>query len=276
MPLTEDELQIYSQRVKTGAIAFDRLWEHCEPAVRGVLRYYGGAAEEVKDTLGETYLRAWTRCRTYDPDIASFCTWVKTIAVNKLKDLFRKTGRRQELIILQSEFPDLTDEDGDDASFDIGLQEDPGQLSPEDAVIKFEQSQTLLCCLFTKGGPPHHTLAFLFNKLLCYGPKRIVEEISDTELFELAERGRTEYREQSGIPARWIDPCFKILDVQLTRSAEEVNHGGHPGDPSPLAVVVGRTMLNEYYGKDPEHDISQWSYRVAKKVLKAYLSGRCP
>jgi hypothetical protein len=138
------------------------------------------------------------------------------------------------------------------------------------------------------GGRPHQVLAYLFSNVLEYGPTRVVEELSEIPLFELARRAEEEYIEQSGLPPIVVVPSFQSLHGTMGKTVGEVNPSpaeagrenveapavprlpqGPP--PPPLTAIVGSTAMRDYYrSDDPKDRVAQWSSRVMQRVKRHF------
>lgn len=78
-------------RAKTGDRgAFEALVRRHKEKLHGFVRRYTGSADDTYDVLQNTFVAAWLGLRRYDPK-RSFLPWLRTIALNKARDL----GRRQ-------------------------------------------------------------------------------------------------------------------------------------------------------------------------------------
>jgi RNA polymerase sigma-70 factor (ECF subfamily) len=75
---------------------FERYRSKLEPFA---LRYFRGkrdARDLAHDALSETFIRAWTNLSSFDPERASFSTWIHTIAQNARRSRYNR-GRPQSI-----------------------------------------------------------------------------------------------------------------------------------------------------------------------------------
>jgi len=122
-----------------------------------------------------------------------------------------------------------------------------------------------------KGGCPHQLIAFGFNKLLCYGPQRITNELSQERLGSLFEELKNKYSQKSSVPQGIIDICFRPLEKKLAKSFSQIRD---PRDsfairfPCTSTQPTRETCLLCYYGSDPEANISDWCNKVKEKTIR--------
>lgn len=84
----------HSTRANDEEREFGRLYRESYPLVYNYVRCRMGDADAAEDVVAEAYLRAARAFRTFDPARAKFSTWVTQIAVNCMKDHYRR--RRPE------------------------------------------------------------------------------------------------------------------------------------------------------------------------------------
>jgi len=128
---------------------------------------------------------------------------------------------------------------------------------------------------FSQGGPPHQLITFGFNKLISnWGPQDIVKELSLVLLQELTDKLISDYEEESELPAYIVKNCFKPLKDNMDKKVKEVLQDKVSRDTyiKMMENKVGKTVLNNYYGKDPEHNISDWSNKVMKRIRRLIKS----
>jgi hypothetical protein len=134
-----------------------------------------------------------------------------------------------------------------------------------------EKCEIFIKITFFQGGPPHQLVIFGFNKLLSgWGPKDIVRELSSLSLKDLSEKLILDYKEESYLPDYVIEDCFKPLKDKMGKRVEEVLEDRDSKDNyiKILKIRVGESILRSYYSKNPEHNISDWSNKVRKRVLR--------
>lgn len=140
-------------------------------------------------------------------------------------------------------------------------------MSPEEPLEKYE---LFLKITFKEGGHPHQLVAFGFNKLLTgWGPKEIVEKLSSKSLKTLADKLIMDYKEESKLPGYIVNYAFKPLKGKMDKKVEDVleKRDSKNKYKKLLKKKVGGTKLKDYYGNNPEHNISDWSDKVGKRVL---------
>jgi len=77
-------------------VAFQNLFDHFGPRVKGYLMRLGAGAAVAEDLAQEAMLLVWRKADLFDPSKASASTWIFTIARNLRIDAIRKE-RRPEL-----------------------------------------------------------------------------------------------------------------------------------------------------------------------------------
>jgi RNA polymerase sigma-70 factor (ECF subfamily) len=78
----------------TKAEAFTRLYEEHVGALFNYCLYRVGDPAVAEDLTADIFERAWRARRRYDPDRASFATWLFAIARRRVIDWQRRQGRR--------------------------------------------------------------------------------------------------------------------------------------------------------------------------------------
>ncbi len=103
----EDDLQVI-QRVREGDVdAFRTLVKRYEGPLFRFVRNLVEHAEDSDDVAQETFLAAFAKLDSYDPDRAKFSTWLFTIARNKCLNLLKRKGPFSSDTIAES--PDWRD-----------------------------------------------------------------------------------------------------------------------------------------------------------------------
>jgi len=134
--------------------AFGELVRRYQSPVRGFLTRLGGGDSHLADDLAqETFLKAWTKLRTYRGG-AKFSTWLFGIAYNE----FRMAARARKEIALEdlADPPPEAETTGTDASsrLRLDLTEALKRISSE------ERAAILLCC---QNGLSHEEAAQILN-----------------------------------------------------------------------------------------------------------------
>ena len=73
--------------------AFERLFNHFAPKVKGFLMKSGTDGAMVEECVQEVMATVWNKAHLFDPTRASAATWIFTIARNKKIDALRKQRR---------------------------------------------------------------------------------------------------------------------------------------------------------------------------------------
>jgi RNA polymerase sigma-70 factor (ECF subfamily) len=110
-----------------------------------------GIAEEV---VQETFLALWNRALSFDPEVASLGTWLRSIARNRAIDRLRSAGRRVRLVAL----PGGAGEDGQAAAalerLDPDLAVIGGSARDPDPVVAAEAGATRAAIAAALGAMP--------------------------------------------------------------------------------------------------------------------------
>lgn len=93
-----DERAIVERAMTGDKRAFERLYRHYAPVLFSyVLVPMLGDKDDAHDCLRETFISAHKALPRYEWRGTSIYPWLKTLAKNKARDLFRASGRRQRL-----------------------------------------------------------------------------------------------------------------------------------------------------------------------------------
>ncbi|WP_172303962.1 RNA polymerase sigma factor [Pseudenhygromyxa sp. WMMC2535] len=93
-----DERAIVERAMEGDKRAFERLYRHYAPILFSyVLVPMLGNRDDAQDCLRETFISAHRALPRYEWRGSSIYPWLKTLAKNKARDLFRASGRRQRL-----------------------------------------------------------------------------------------------------------------------------------------------------------------------------------
>ncbi len=152
----------------------------------------------------------------------------------------------------------------------------------------------LLIVAFWKGGYPHEIMVFMFNKLFdrdavtetfaqgparsgkkAWPPRRIVKEKSERLLWHFCMDLEREYIFSSSLPRENVSACFQLLYRRMVFPLDKIIK---PEDQTArkrwkdvLKRPVAETTLRHYYGKKPDADISNWSYKVLRRVRRVIV-----
>jgi len=133
--------------------AFQALFRHFAPRLKGFVMRQGTAPQLAEDVIQETMVRVWRKARQFDPAKASASTWIFTIARNIRIDLIRKANRPE---------PDMNDPafvpDPEPHPQDIlSREQDANRLREIVAALPAEQQDVLRLAFFEE--KPHPDVA---------------------------------------------------------------------------------------------------------------------
>ncbi|MBW7973188.1 sigma-70 family RNA polymerase sigma factor [Bradyrhizobium sp. BR 10289] len=120
--------------------AFERLFEHFAPRVKGLMLKAGCSFDEAEEIAQNTMIAVWRKAHQFDPATAGAPAWIFTIARNLRIDLFRRKARAERLDTAadppdapdQTETADILISRGQDAArITSAIQ----QLSPEQSRV---------------------------------------------------------------------------------------------------------------------------------------------
>ena len=149
----------------------------------------------------------------------------------------------------------------------------------------FDNYSKYLYLVLKEGGYPHEIICYFFLKTLPdWTPKKIVEHFSDKSLNDLCAYIEHNYLvpeivySDHSFPAdndswdRIIILCFRNLRITLSQRVQEIikpkhNDAWHRWS-SILSKTTADTSLPDYFGKSPEHDISNWANNVKNSIMK--------
>ena len=73
--------------------AFERLFEHFAPRVKGLMLKAGASSDDAEEIAQETLLAVWRKAAQFDPASAGASAWIYTIARNLRIDAVRRATR---------------------------------------------------------------------------------------------------------------------------------------------------------------------------------------
>jgi len=270
--------------------AFTAFYEEYSRPVLGYIRSFivrrdGYISHDEVDAIAlETWLRVWQKIADYDPDKGQFLHWVFGFCKYIILDYLRQNGRKNDIRLLIAENPEL-EKDFISQIPDSKPGPDEAIICAEDTVCLHERYLTCLNVLMQEGGYPHQIIAFAFNQLIFAGDSyqgrhngyagRVVRELSDIPLVHLCARLEAEYlRHFATEDVQDIRRCFEPLRLRMDCRVKDVisdNPSRARLGREILEMKLGDTILKQYYGKDPEHNISDWSNKIKQKVLRCML-----
>jgi DNA-directed RNA polymerase specialized sigma24 family protein len=263
----QEILKLVKQASQGNKEAYEELHQRYKKTVRGRISsscfYRDDAIDDIEQ---DTWEIVWEKISTYEPEQSSFYTFVCFWANIMLKRYFSK---RREVPIST-----LVPQDCDVTAQDI-LENllSKAKIFPSDELLaKYEQ---FLRLTFSKGGPPHQLISFGFNKLLYgWGPQEIVEKLSPVLLERLTDQLISSYKEESCLADYIVKDCFNPLKQKMSEKVKNVLEDQVSRDTYAklLESKAADTVLKDYYGRDPEHNISDWSNKVGKRVARLSAS----
>lgn len=281
--------EILVEEVKNGNNeAFEKLIKKYEITIRNKIRVKVMKEEKIDEIYNETLIQIYTSIEKYDSQKGGFYNYVWKAADLMVKRYF--SSRKDEQLV-------------EEALHELGKYKLGGRIKEEEGKKELEKkdqetvNRRFKALLETcKSGEvvstsaeekyinenistdriiyeycfdelkklknSHKTIVFLLNKVVYSSkyenksgnPKEIVERFSDKKLYDILSDLKDEYKRISDLPSDVIEKRFEPLEKKLN---EEEN-----------GIKLGDKLLKEYYNKNPEKDISEWSYRVGEKLKK--------
>lgn len=90
----EDDSVLATRAARGDDRAFAILVERHKEGLYRLLRRYTGEPEDAYEATHEAFIAAWGALKRYDPQ-RPFAAWLRTIAINKARDLGRRTAVRR-------------------------------------------------------------------------------------------------------------------------------------------------------------------------------------
>lgn len=132
-----DEARLASLLVAVGsrrdADAYDRLFGHYAPRVKGFLIRTGLGEGAAEDCMQDVMVAVWRKAHLFDPARAGASTWIFSVARNRKIDLQRRARRPEPEDLPWGPEPDLDQADA------IAMQEDTRRLA--DAIAQLPPAQ---------------------------------------------------------------------------------------------------------------------------------------
>jgi RNA polymerase sigma-70 factor (ECF subfamily) len=88
-----DDLDLVRDVARGDQSAFAQLVGRHVAAVRSVALRFTGSTADADDVAQDVFLKVWTHASGFDPEKASFTTWLHRIAANRCFDLLRSRRR---------------------------------------------------------------------------------------------------------------------------------------------------------------------------------------
>jgi len=234
--------------------------------------YYGGFNRSIRalsreELHNELWARLWRNLKNYDMEKANFYTWMKTIAVNLMRDR-AKEEKKQVADHLDDPLRSQEDEDGDSM---LDKTPDTGR-TPDQYAVDLLCQQDYLSVLFSECGYPWQLLCAGF-RMLEQTPKEIAAQYADKTLDELFVELKNEFSSKSQRTAEELADCFTALESSLGQPLENAfpqrdKHYAKVFEPF-LHRRAGELKLALFFGDKPEKNISDWHSRVMGRLKKS-------
>jgi len=279
----KETLNLIEEFLKGDKRAYEELYLRYKNSIRGYIagrcfwigQNVKGIAEKdvdprIKDMEQNTWKEMLQKISTYDSSKASFYTFICYWANIIIK-------RYSFRAVIEMPISALKDQDGEETDEEfLGRIGGQTQIFPSDECL--DKYNEFLEITFSQCGPPHQLITFGFNKLIDWGPQDIVKELSLVLLRELTERLISDFEGESKLPAYIVRNCFKPLKDKMDKKLKEVLEDEVSKNTyiNLIENKTGKTVLKNYYGKDPEHNISDWSDKVLKRIRRLTKSSAAP
>ena len=243
----ESEQELITRAKSGDQRAFGDLWGRYQEAVKGYIAARVDDGVEVEALVNDVALMVWQKISSYS-ECWKFYTFARYWAGIVVPRYYRRQGRWMSFHLLLDDItkgPPETRLAGAGGLEDLVVQEDQGEA------LSSQEHANLLKIALTNGGKPHQIICFAYCKLIKgWSPQRIVRDLSDMKLSEIEQRLEQDYLRESGLPATVVTTCFSPLRMAVSGQA-------------------GMTCLRNYYGANPEDNVSDWAYKVRNKTLRA-------
>lgn len=233
--------------------------------VRGYCRARTRNALDAEEVEQNTWDAIYSNLEGYDPGRGPFVAFAKYRVHLALLDYYRKSPY---VVLLLSEllrrYPDARHEE---EVLELIAQ---ASIDSKDLPLELLEPkcyEALLRTTFSISNPPHQLIAFGYCQLLEWKPAELVAERSDHRLEDMVKELQARYQEIAAIPQDRVAPLFAQLHKKLKLRVEEVVHpSAHAAYEDLLHRIAGETTLRDYYSKEPTANVSDWVYRVKRRV----------
>jgi RNA polymerase sigma-70 factor (ECF subfamily) len=147
-----DELLVAVGRMRDRQ-AFQTLFEHFAPRIKGYLLRLGAGASLADDLAQEAMLTMWRKAALFDPGKASAATWIFTVARNLRIDAIRRERRPE----INPDDPALVPDDEPSADARLSQAGDEARLREALKALSPEQTKVVEMSFFAD--KPHSTIA---------------------------------------------------------------------------------------------------------------------
>jgi len=221
----------------------------------------------VDEIVSKTFSRLMVYVNSYNPYKSSLLTWLKTIADNIIKkDVMMSTGGT---VVLEQETAESI------SARDCSFENNPAEnMSPEEAYEKNLQHDRILSVLFNRGGYPWQIICYC---LLMTGltPETVSERYSDWTVSNLLDESFKLYSSASeredDILRGFFEPLYDAMEMNLTDVLSKRDQHSRRKLSDHLGCKLSELTLSMFYAKDSAKSISEWKYRVSKKILKELI-----
>ncbi len=329
---SNEDMKLVEEWKNGNGKSFEKLVKKYGKKIMGYIRSKWFNDNDIDDIAQDSWIKIHSGIAKYDPSKSSFYNFAKL----NVKDILWNRYKGRKLIIVDKEiliqtlhFPDINYETDDI------IGENPIiPNNPEQSYLLYSEMKELLLTACTRGGPLHQIICFLYNKSLSgWGPKSIVEKLSDYMLSILTEKLVKDYKKETMLPIKELEECFAglrekvckklideiekytpircylpgeiekerfereiisntpeekdrdfirdvylfdesrdkyILNNKYRNKADRIYSILHSaGYKTLLDKVTGNTILPDYYGKKPVHDVEVWTNRVKQRIYDA-------
>lgn len=263
---SKKELDLIKKASDGDEEAFGKLYKNYKNSIKGYISSHLVDSSYTEDTEQDTWSKISQIISDYDSKKGSFYSfvhyWARIMVLRKNSENFKRW--KGQLLL---DFPDKGDSESGEESIER-KSFNPLDISPEEFL---ERCEEYLKVTFNSGGLPHQLIAFGFNKLLTgWSPKEVVRELSPKRLKKLTEKLIADYKDESKLPDYIVIRIFKPLKEKMKEKLKSILGRRDSKDlyQKLLNKIVGLTKLKDYYGKNPEGNISDWTYKVKERVLR--------
>jgi RNA polymerase sigma factor (sigma-70 family) len=245
--------------------AFDELYRAHQRVVYGYVRARVRNDEDAQDVAQKTWIEVWNNLSSFDPQRGSLRAFATRYWAHFM--IMRHYGERKGDPTLLG--PDETIERYRPAFGETERVDEAGPDALWEDEAPAEVYAQLLALTFGGSSPPHQLVAFGYTKLLAWPPRRIVAELSDRPLVEVAAQLEQAYRHESGLPDALVRPAFEPLRQAMERRFAAVVDEPKTRETYPrlLERIVGTTTLRDYYtAGDPSAVVTRWWDAVKRRV----------
>ena len=261
-------------RMPLDSDAYDGLVESHHRRLLGWFRARVGDRDLAADLAQRTWVEVLERARTFDPERGAFWTFTKIWSrfvllrhYSELRHLWLFTLDHGELGDVPNGQPGSTS----DAAI-APLDQWAGAPAAEALLSASAVFLELLHHVFQCKRLPHEVITFGFVKLLDWKPQRVVAELADQSLQDLAARLEAEYLRY--VPLDGVREAFGPLREKLGCSLEHIQVDGRTSGAYQelLHRTAGASLLREYFPRDtdPREAVTRW-WSAVNRVLKVRL-----